>query len=125
MWERNQFPAAQQTQASSDRRAFVRVPYLKPVIVTVPPDRRKIEASSLNISLGGVGLACQASFRKGQVLVVTFRLSDPKRGVVEESVTGRVMNLVADSDGNRVGVEFVEPLQHSTFPALVRAVERL
>ena len=86
---------------------------------------RLIEASSLNISLGGVGLACQSAFRKGQVIIVTFRLHDPKLGVVEERVTGKVVNLIADVDGNRVGVEFIAPLQHTTFPALFRAVERL
>jgi hypothetical protein len=59
------------------------------------------------------------------VVVVAFRLTDPRLGVVEERVTGRVANLVADDDANRVGVEFSEPLHPSTYPALSRAVARL
>jgi hypothetical protein len=101
------------------------VPFLKPVTVWAPPDGPPVEARTVDISLGGVGLACRASFRKGQVVVVAFRLNDPRRGPVEERVTGRVANLVADDDGNRIGVEFAEPLHASAHPALTRAVERL
>lgn len=110
---------------AAERRVYVRVPFHKPVTVWAPPDPRPVEARTLDISLGGVGVACRASFRRGQVVVVGFRLTDPRRGAVEERVTGRVANLVADEDGNRVGVEFAEPIHPAAYPALARAVERL
>jgi c-di-GMP-binding flagellar brake protein YcgR len=108
-----------------ERRLYVRVPFLKPVRVWAPPEDRPVEARTLDISLGGVGITCRAAFRKGQVVIIGFRLTDPRLGTVEERVTGRVANLQADDDSNRVGIEFSEPIHPSVFPALARAVGRL
>ena len=35
------------------------------------------------------------------------------------------MNLQADDDGNRLGIEFLEPLRAATAPELTRRLEKL
>lgn len=111
--------------SSADRRVFQRVPFFRAVTIVVLPDVRAIDARTQDISLCGVGVSSMATFRNGQNVEVVFRLPDPKTEVREERVPGRVINIMADSDSNRVGIEFLKPLQESTFPALVRAVSRL
>ena len=118
-------PSQNAPPAAAERRVYVRVPFLRPVTVSAPPDGRPAEARTLDISLGGVGLTCSVPFRKGQVVVVTFHLQDPKLGAVVERVEGRVANFQADPDANRVGIEFLEPLHSAANPALTRAVGRL
>ncbi len=103
--------------AIAERRSYIRVPFLHPITIALSPDGRATEASSIDISLGGVGLSSRGSFQKGQVVVLTFRVKDPKLGFVSERVSGRVVNFVADFDGNRLGVEFLEPLRAETHPA--------
>jgi c-di-GMP-binding flagellar brake protein YcgR len=108
-----------------DRRNYTRVPFHKSVTVEALPDGPTIEARTIDISLGGVGITCRAAFSKGQSLAVVFRLDDRKLGACVERVPGRVVNLVADEGCNRVGVEFAESLHEAKFPALSRAVARL
>ncbi len=97
--------------AVTERRNYVRVPFLHPITIALSPDGRPIDASSIDISLGGVGLSSRGSFQKGDVVIVTFRVKDPRLGFVSEHVSGRIVNFVADFDENRIGVEFLEPLQ--------------
>ena len=110
--------------ATSNRRRYARVPFLKPVTVTAA-DGKTLSTQTIDISDGGVGFTCRVSFRVGEPVVVAFRLTDAKLGVCEERVAGRVVNFQADFEVNRVGVEFEEPLHPSKFPILARAVNRL
>jgi hypothetical protein len=75
--------------------------------------------------VGGAGLICPALLVRGQVIEMSFQLTDPKLGPCVERVKARVVNFMADLDGNRVGVEFLEPLHDSRNPALARAVSQL
>lgn len=109
----------------ADLRADARVPFLHPVTVAASPGGRPVEARALAISPRGVGLTCAASFGTGQAVTITFRVKDPRRGVVEERVAGRVVNFRADVDANRVGVVFLEPPRAESRPAMTRAVGRL
>jgi hypothetical protein len=56
---------------------------------------------------------------------VIFRLQDGAKGVVEERIPGRVVSLAADDGGNRIGIEFVEPLHAERYPVLSRIVAQL
>ncbi len=87
--------------------------------------RRSVEARTVDISLGGVGIALAATFARGDLVTIVFRLDGRGRGPVEERVLGRVAYVRADVDGNRIGVEFLEPLASAACPELCRRVDRL
>jgi len=110
--------------ATTDRRRYARVPFLKPVMVTTPGGKA-LSTQTTDISDGGVGFTCRVSFRVGEPVVVTFRLNDSNHRVCEERIPGKVVNFQADFEANRVGVEFNEPLHPSKFPLLSQAVNRL
>ena len=103
-----------------ERRSYERVGFLCRVAVAVRPEAAPIEARSIDLSLGGVGLATSAALPVGQTVVLTFFLKGARQEEVRDQVQGRVVNLKADLDCNRVGVEFLEPLHESRHPALVR-----
>lgn len=110
----------------AERRTYVRVPFMKAVELTVHVANQTVEARTIDISLGGVGIITQGGvIVAGQFVTVAFRLHDARLGVRVERVAGRVANFRADLDGNRVGVEFMAPLNEAEYPALVRAVEQL
>jgi c-di-GMP-binding flagellar brake protein YcgR len=111
--------------SGAERRSFVRVPFHKAVTVYEPPKGPRVEARTLDVSLGGVGLMCREALPRGRAVVVVFILNDPRLGAREEHVPGKVVHLAADVDSNRLGVEFDEPVRASAFPALARAVARL
>lgn len=117
-------PFTSSKTSTSERRRFIRVPFLQPVTLTLA-DGRTIAARTTDISNGGVGTLCRASPRLGDQVVVTFRLKDLRHRKSEEHVPGRVVNFQADLDANRVGVEFNDVLHPSVFPVLVGVVGRL
>jgi len=102
-----------------ERRSYERVGFHCRVAVAVRPGAVPIEARSMDLSLGGAGIATAAPLEVGQTVVLTFILRDGRQQEVRDQVQGRVVNLKADLDCNRVGVEFLEPLHESKHPALV------
>jgi hypothetical protein len=110
-----------------EKRAYERVPFFCPVLIAPKPGGISAEARTVDVSIGGVGMVCSGTMvvRPGANVEVTFRLTDPKKGPCEEVVVGRVVNLVADPNGCRIGVEFLEPLRPDTHPRLFRKVDRL
>ena len=116
------FPKAR--TASFNRRRYVRVPFLQPVSI-VACDGRSFGARSTDISNGGVGITCRASFRLGDEVGVVFRLKDERLVVRVERVPCLAVNFVADLEADRVRIEFNKPLHSSTTPTLARVVERL
>jgi c-di-GMP-binding flagellar brake protein YcgR len=111
--------------ANAERRNYLRVPFSQDVSVVGPAPSKPVSARTLDISLGGVGVYCSMSFARELRVSVVFRLRGPGDAVVEESVPGRVVSLSADDRGNRIGIEFLEPLQPGRFPVLSRVVARL
>src|SRR5262249_41378611 len=105
-----------------ERRRFERVQFFCEVQLTALPEGKVYAARSLDISLGGVGLVVQASFKPGQIVAVSFLLGDKLGAEIGNRVMGRVANLRADADANLIGVEFDEPLNHSANPRLFRKV---
>ncbi|HZU36820.1 MAG TPA: PilZ domain-containing protein [Gemmataceae bacterium] len=105
-----------------ERRRYERVNFFCRVGLTTLPGAPVREGRSTDISLGGVGLTTGGQFAVGQPVTVTFYLRDPRQGEVQDQVPGRVVNLKADMDGNRLGVEFLEPLDERRHPLLVRKV---
>jgi c-di-GMP-binding flagellar brake protein YcgR len=110
--------------ATQNRRRFERVPFFTRVTVSPPSGASPIEARSLDVSLGGVGLVAPTGLPVGTVVMLTFYLGrSPKTS--EERLYGRITNVRAESDGSLIGIEFSRVLDAESAPALVRAIDRL
>lgn len=107
-----------------ERRRYGRVGFLCQVELSAFPDGPMLEGSSLDLSLGGVGVVTASALSVGQVVAVTFHLREDGLDV-QEKVIGRVANLKADVDANRIGLEFLEPLRETAQPVLVRRLVRV
>ena len=108
-----------------NRRRYERVPFYCAVTLTAPPEAAEVAARTIDVSLGGVGLACPTAPAVGRVVTLTFHLGRGGGPTVAERVAGRVANVCCDPDVNRIGVEFAAPLDRAANPALVRAIEEL
>ena len=110
-----------------ERRVYERVPFFRPVDLSVPPDAPSIEARSFDVSLGGVGLAVPAgrAVPVGTAVAVTFHLTDRRRGAFDERILGRVVHARSEADCTRVGIEFAEPVHPSAYPGLSRVIGQL
>jgi hypothetical protein len=84
-----------------------------------------IQTSSVDISLGGVGLISPVLVQMGQAVTLAFHLKNSAHVPIVEGVQGRVVFIRSEVDGHRLGVEFYEPLHRSRNPHLTRKVESL
>jgi len=103
-------------------RRFERIQFFCDVSLTVLPDGPTVEAHSVDISLGGVGLVTQAAVGTGQTVALAFSVRDESGKAIVNKVLGRVVHLRAEPDANRVGVEFLEILSASVSPQLSKRV---
>lgn len=103
----------------SELRRYERVGFLCRLELAVLPDGVTQLASSLDLSMGGVGVITQAAFSVGQMVAVTFFLKSPNEDETKVRVIGRVVRLAADVDANVLGVQFLSPLTEAEFPRLV------
>jgi c-di-GMP-binding flagellar brake protein YcgR len=108
-----------------ERRRYERVQFLCDASVTALPNGAAIAARTLDISLGGVGLLTRTVLEPGQAIAVSFSLRDSTQKEIKEQAFGRVVAFRADLEGNRVGVEFSEPLNESRNPELVRRLMKI
>jgi len=106
-------------------RRFERIQFFCEVSLTVLPDGPTVEAHSVDISLGGVGLVTQAAVGMGQTVALGFSLRDESGKNIVNRVLGRVAHLRAEPDANRVGVEFLEVLSASVSPQLSNKVLKI
>jgi c-di-GMP-binding flagellar brake protein YcgR len=105
--------------AMNYQRRYERVPFLCNVTMAVLPGGTPLAACTLDLSVGGAGLIAQSPFQPGQLVAISFFLKDAGHKEVVDRITGRVVHLRADVDGNRVGVEFLEPLDEARHPELM------
>jgi c-di-GMP-binding flagellar brake protein YcgR len=108
-----------------ERRRYERVNWYHPLKVTVLPDGPSVQASSFDISLGGVGVTVPVMLERGQPVCVRFHFATESPGGIDEDVLGRVAYANADEDGNRIGVEFLEPIRENTKPMLAKKLSSL
>ena len=108
-----------------DRRRYERVPFFCQVGLAAGPAGRQEYGRSIDLSQGGVGVMTPASFAKGQLVTVTFFLRDGRQQEVRNQMVGRIVSLQADMDANRVGVEFLQPLDKAVCPELMRKLVTL
>src|SRR6185312_9963496 len=108
----------------AEKRTYQRVNFLCRVDIATD-DGATIEANTVDVSLGGVGVASPRFVAEGLAVTLAFHLRDKQGAPAIERVAARVAHARADSDGLTLGVEFLAPLQRSSHPLLTRAVERL
>jgi c-di-GMP-binding flagellar brake protein YcgR len=105
-------------------RRYERVPFFAEVTLRTAGNARLLPARTIDLSLGGVGLVTKTALERGTPVTVVFSIPDAG-GRRTTEIIGRVVSLNADSDANRVGIEFLEPLSASRAPALVNRLQRL
>ncbi|MCE5268195.1 MAG: PilZ domain-containing protein [Planctomycetaceae bacterium] len=108
-----------------ERRRFPRVPYFRPLTLTLLPSGQAVTGNSFDISRGGVGLVASASLQRGQSVNVHFKLENQRRQVADISVMGKIAYTRADENGNYIGVEFLEEIRESSQPELTRLLDNL
>ncbi len=108
----------------AEQRTYQRVGFLCRVDLATD-DGATIEANTVDISLGGVGVASPRFVAEGRDVTLAFHLRDRQGAPAVERVAARVARARSDLDGHLLGVEFLAPLQRSSNPLLTRAVERL
>jgi hypothetical protein len=107
------------------QRRYERVAFFCPLHLTVLQDGTMTPASAIDISIGGVGATAPLSLERGQTVRVRFHLANGSGGRIDEDVLGRVAYSRADEDGNRVGIEFIEPIREANQPVLTRTINNL
>jgi hypothetical protein len=108
-----------------EQRRYERVAFFCPLQLTVLPNGPVIPGTSFDISLGGVGITANLFLERGQTVRVRFHLQNRSHGPVEEELFGRVAYSRADEDGDRIGIEFLETINNSTQPELLRRLNAL
>jgi c-di-GMP-binding flagellar brake protein YcgR len=108
-----------------EQRRYQRVPYFRPLRITVLPEGRTVPGRSFDISRGGVGLVADVSVGRGHSVVIHFQVEDERKGAIEVSVQGRVAYSRADEDGNYIGIEFPEEIHGSSQPVLAEMLDNL
>ncbi len=107
------------------RRRYERVSFFCDVQLAVLPDGPTFAAHCVDISLGGVGLTAARAVEPGHTVNLAFTLRNNAGKEIVNRVSGRVARCDADYDGNRLGVEFLEPLHESTSPQLVARIMKI
>ncbi|MFT7461857.1 MAG: hypothetical protein ACI9EF_000191 [Pseudohongiellaceae bacterium] len=97
---------------------YERVPFLHDGQLAVLPDGKPLEASSIDLSQGGVGLFCPRFLDKGTSVSVSFQFADSNGQLQRESVVATVAYGRVEMEGNYLGVEFTNPLTQDGTPAL-------
>ena len=108
----------------SEKRIYERVGFLCRVDLKTD-DGATFEASTVDISLGGVGVMAPRFLAAGRDVTLAFHLRDRQGAPAVERAVGRVAHARSDVDGHMLGVEFLEPLRRSSNPLLTRIVEPL
>src|SRR4051794_40755806 len=108
----------------AEKRTYQRVGFLCRVDLTAD-DGTTIEASTVDISLGGAGVVSPRFVASGRAVTLAFHLRDKAGAPAVERIEGVVAHARADVDGHMLGVEFLGPIQKASNPLLTRAVERL
>jgi hypothetical protein len=108
-----------------EQRRYERKPYFCPVHVLALEEGKTVQGRTFDISIGGVGVATDISFKRGQTVTVCFHLPSGASEPIYEDVIGRVAYCQADEGGNRIGVEFFAPIRASIQPALTDRINNL
>jgi hypothetical protein len=110
--------------STQNQRVYQRASFLCRVTLSTG-EGAAIEANSVDISLGGVGLVSPRLVPTGRAVTLEFHLRNKAGEPVIDKVGGRVVHVRSDIDGHVLGIEFHEPLRRLHNPDLARKVESL
>jgi c-di-GMP-binding flagellar brake protein YcgR len=108
-----------------DKRRYVRVNFFCEMTVTPMPEGKPRPASSIDLSLGGVGLYANYSLDRDKIVQIEFHLRDEKHREFVERVMGKVAYSRSDEDGTRIGVEFLKIINDTDTPVLAKRLQKL
>src|SRR6185312_15185204 len=111
-------------RANMEKLRYERVSFFCRMTVAPLAGGAGFEARSVDISLGGVGIASRTLVPVGQFITASFHMRTAAQEDVVEQVFGKVVRVVSDIDGHLLGVDFVAPLQAARTPELCRKVEK-
>jgi hypothetical protein len=111
--------------ASIDLRRYERVAFYCRLQLTVLPNGPVGPGNSFDISIGGVGITTALLLECGQQVSIRFYLHNGRSEEVHADVLGQVAYCQSDENGNRVGVEFLAPIQNATQPVLAKKINSL
>lgn len=112
-------------ELTRENRQFQRVSFACELTVTPMPSGKPQPATSVDISLGGVGFYSKFPLNKDQIIQIDFRLKDEDRSSVVERVQAKVVYARSYWEGTRVGVEFSKPLNEVNHPILIKRLQEL
>jgi hypothetical protein len=107
------------------RRRYERVAFYCPLTLSVLPDGPTVPGNSFDISIGGVGVTTKVMLERGQDVRIRFQLRNGTNETIEEEIIGRVAYCLADEDGDRIGIEFLQTVQELSQPALAKRLSNL
>jgi hypothetical protein len=108
-----------------EQRRYERVGFFCELTMTILSSGKTVPVRSFDISLGGVGVCAEISLGRGALVQIGFRRKNASGQEVADPVLGKIAYCRADEDGNVFGVEFLEPIQAATHPALTRRLQDL
>src|SRR4051794_10333323 len=103
-------------------RRYERVSFLCKLELIPQPHGSALEAHSIDVSLGGVGAVFDANLEPGQLLSVVFCGKDAEGDEWKEEILGRAVHFRAEVDINKIGIQFLQPLNELEHPRLMRKV---
>jgi hypothetical protein len=107
------------------KRRYERVAFFCPLELTVLPHGPAIQATSFDISIGGLGLTANLCLERGTPVCVRFHLENGSKEPIVEEILGKVANSEADENSDRLGIEFLEMVNASNQPVLARKLNAL
>lgn len=107
------------------RRRYERVSFFCPIQLRVLATGETVQGNSFDISIGGVGITTRKMFDRGEMVSVQFQLHNGTKPAIEEEILGRVAYSLADEDGDRIGIEFLETVNEGKQPELTRRLNKM
>jgi c-di-GMP-binding flagellar brake protein YcgR len=106
-----------------ERRQYQRVPFHCRTTIAARGAGEPVEGWAVDLSLVGLQLASMRNFPIHQLIAITFHLKDVSLNAIAERADGVIVRRHAESEGYLYGVEFLDPLDTSRQPLLLRKLE--
>ena len=107
------------------RRRYERVQFYCDIAMTPLPEGQTVPAYSFDLSLGGVGVMADVALPRGHLVRLDFHLKDRQQNSITETILGNIAYSKADEDGNRLGIEFLEPIHQTAAAELTRRLQEI
>jgi c-di-GMP-binding flagellar brake protein YcgR len=106
-----------------ERRQYQRVPFHCRTTFAARGAGDPVEGWTIDLSLVGVQMASTRNFPLQQLISITFHFKDLTLKAIAERADGVIVRKHAESEGYLYGVEFLDSLDSSRQPLLLRKLE--